>query len=379
MFIVANIYRCEVQASVLTPSVYDSMAMYWTKDNPFDVGNAARFQNGFTSLPLQPFFDKTALKCCSNRAAAECSEFVKANPSVSPGCLARLLTTDYQLRTDGQVMDAMTASPAMTIEGWVQINSPQGGVVLSTGRAAGRATCAKKGSCQVALIYIKVNATHVTVGHETALDDAGTTWTLNTVAFAISSSAALLEQLGDENFYLGSNGDTSLVGKFVHVTVVRKSLVGPSHLDDVHLREYWFSTYKVYVNGCVSALCSPPSSTLLVRGFLFCLYCTASRSREFSCEKLGCFMVYTITVVFWITYVSWREYVLRSCSAAAIASAAAVKRMQRPCAHTAVRWSPCVVSEWHVLTWQVHVGGGQFPFLWGGRHVCEWQALWWLC
>lgn len=266
----ANIYRCKVRASVLTQSVYDSMAMHWTKDNPFNVGNAARFQNGFTSLPLQPFFDKTALLCCTNRAAAECSEHVKANPSVSPGCLARLLTTDYQLRRDVQLADAKTLSPAMTIEGWVQISSPGGGVVLSTGRAADRATCASKGNCQVALIYIKVNATHVTVGHE-VLDDAGTSWRLNTVEFAIDSSAALLEQLGDENFYLGSNGDPTLVGKFVHIAVVRKSLVGPSHWNVVHESEYWFSTYKVYVNGYVPARCSPPVSTLLARGCFYCL------------------------------------------------------------------------------------------------------------
>jgi len=237
-------------------------AMYWSKDNPFDVGNAASFTNGFASLSLERFFDKDALKCCTNRAADGCPEHVKKNPSVSPGCFARLLTTDFQLRTLVQSPDARTVSPAMTIEGWVKIRSAKGGVVLSTGRAAGRENCAKKGTCAVALIYIKVNATHVTVGHETSLNDQGTAWKLNTVDFAIASSASLVEQLTDAGFYLESAGDPTLVGKFVHVAVVRKSLTGPSHSkgcepgegacdarDGLHEQEFWFSTYKVYVNG----------------------------------------------------------------------------------------------------------------------------------
>jgi len=227
--------------------------LHWTKDNPFDVGNAASFQNGFTSLSLAPFFDKHAIKCCTNRAAAECAQWIKDNPSVSPGCFARLLTTDYQGPATAQ--DAATGSPAFTVEGWVQIQNPQGGVVMSTGKAAGRHTCTNKGSCQVALIYIEVNATHVTVGHEHALDDAGTKWKLNTVAFAVSSNAQLVAQLSDDGFYLNSNKDSTLVGKFVHVTVIRKSLVGPSHLEKTNNeREFWFSTYKVYINGYLSAL-----------------------------------------------------------------------------------------------------------------------------
>jgi len=234
-------------------------AMHWTKDNPFDVGNAASFQNGFTSLSLEPFFKKDALKCCTNRAATECAEWVKDNPSVSPGCLARLLTTDYQLRPGQAVTDAETVSPAFTVEGWVRIDSPQGGVVMSTGKAAGRETCHSKGSCQVALIYIHVNATHVTVGHEHALDDAGTNWELNTVEFAVSSNAALVAQLADEGFYLNSNGNPTLENKFVHVTVVRKSLVGPSHYNsEKHEQEFWFSTYKVYINGFMLEVASFP-------------------------------------------------------------------------------------------------------------------------
>ena len=247
--------------------------MHWTRETPFEVGNAASFTNGFTSLSLAQHFDKTARMCCTNRDADEspagaarrsaCSA-VAQNPSVSTGCFARLLTTDFQLRSDADQY-AKTASPAMTIEGWVKINTAAGGVVLSTGRAAGK-TCTIKGSCQVALIYVKVNATHVTVGHETAQDDAGMNWKLNTVDFSIASSAPLLEQLTDAGFYLNSNGDPSLVGKFVHVAVVRKSMVGSSHKkgcepsatadctarkEDLHEREFWFSTYKVYVNGYV--------------------------------------------------------------------------------------------------------------------------------
>ena len=252
--------------------------MHWTKETPFDVGNAASFKDGFTSLSLAEHFDKTARKCCTNRAPAECSS-VSQNPSVSTGCFARLLTTDYQLRTSSQAQSALTASPAMTIEGWVKINTAEGGVVLSTGRAAGK-TCTIKGSCEVALIYIKVNSTHVTVGHETARDDAGMQWELNTVDFAIASSAPLVEQLTDAGFYLNSNGDPSLVGKFVHVAVVRKSMVGSSHMkgcepsatgacverqtgtEYLHEREFWFSTYKVYVNGYVhlALSCSHPVS-----------------------------------------------------------------------------------------------------------------------
>jgi hypothetical protein len=224
------------------------------------VGNAAGFDQAFMSLPLQPFFDKTARICCTNPEDARCSAEVRKNPSVSTGCLARLLTTDYQ----GDPAGKRTVSPAISIEGWVKINQAEGGVVLSTGLEAGRAQCANKGACQVALIYIKVNATHVIVGHERALDDAGSTWKLETVAFAISSSAALVEQLTDKEFYLCGTPpcSSSLQGKFVHVMVVRKSLVGPSqnrekgneplHLYTVGSENYqedWFSTYKVYVNG----------------------------------------------------------------------------------------------------------------------------------
>ena len=238
--------------------------MYWTKETPFEVGNAASFLNGFTSLSLEEHFAKTARICCTNRAPPECAA-VQNNPSVSPGCFARMLATDFQLRAINQLSSAQTVSPAMTIEGWVKINQNEGGVVLSTGRAAGK-TCHNKGSCAVAMIYIKVNATHVTVGHETALDDRGLQFKLNTVDFAIASSEPLVEQLTDSGFYLDSNG-ASLVGKYVHIAVVRKSMVGPSHSvgcepglpgcqnraadPGLHGREFWFSTYKVYVNGYV--------------------------------------------------------------------------------------------------------------------------------
>jgi hypothetical protein len=257
--------------------------MHWTKETPFEVGNAASFLNGFTSLSLEEHFSKRARICCTNRANPECAA-VQNNPSVSPGCLARMLATDFQLRTKDQSSSAQTVSPAMTIEGWVKINQNEGGVVLSTGRAAGK-TCHNKGSCAVAMIYIKVNATHVTVGHETALDDRGLQFTLHTVDFAIASSEPLVEQLTDTGFYLDSNG-ASLVGKFVHIAVVRKSNVGPSHSvgcepkpgsggtgcatgpgtdraadGGLHGREFWFSTYKVYVNGYVhlaSICCRQP-------------------------------------------------------------------------------------------------------------------------
>jgi hypothetical protein len=220
--------------------------MHWTTENPFDVGNAAAFSQGFASLSLAPFMDKTALLCCTEPDSSGCPEYIKRNPSVSGGCLARMLRTDYQPRGTRQ-----TVSPAMTVEGWVKINTAQGGVVLSTGRASGR-TCTNKGSCAVALIYIKVNSTHVSVGHERALDEQGKNWKLETVDFAITSSDGLMQQLSDEGFYV-NNAGPSLEGKFVHVMVVRKSMVGPSHYideDEVkHDAEYWFSTYKVYVNG----------------------------------------------------------------------------------------------------------------------------------
>lgn len=221
--------------------------MHWSTANPFNVGNAAAFSNGFASLSLAPFMDKIALKCCTEPDASECPQYVKKNPSVSQGCLARMLRTDYQPREP----TAQTVSPAMTVEGWVKIRTAEGGVVLSTGRPSGR-TCTDKGSCSVALIYVKVNATHVSVGHERALDEEGENWELQTVDFSIDSSDGLVQQLSDDGFYIDSEGP-SLLNKFVHVMVVRKSLVGSSHYIDEgdvkHDREYWFSTYKVYVNG----------------------------------------------------------------------------------------------------------------------------------
>ena len=250
----------------LTRDVHDSSAMYWSKATPFDVGNAVKFRkglsNGFTSLLLTPFFDKNMRLCCTNPALGKCPDSVVNNPSVSLGCFARLLATDYQSAPPG----AETSSPAMTVEGWVQINSAEGGVVLSTGRAAGRARCTNLGSCQVALIYIKVNATHVSVGHETYAGRAGNgtgsdLFRLNTVDFAISSNIELLTMLQDKALYPNTYDSTSLKDKWVHVAVVRKSNVGPSHWTEQQA-EYWFATYKVYVNGCVFPALSPLSLSL---------------------------------------------------------------------------------------------------------------------
>jgi hypothetical protein len=242
--------------------------MYWSKATPFDVGNAVKFRkgssNGFTSLLLTPFFDKKMRLCCTNpNTPDKCPDSVVQNPSVSLGCFARLLATDYQSAPVNNP-GAETASPAMTVEGWVQINSAEGGVVLSTGRAAGRASCTNLGSCQVALIYIKVNATHVSVGHETHAGQAGNgtgsdLFRLNTVDFAISSNSELLTMLQDKALYPNTYDSTSLKDKWVHVAVVRKSNVGPSHMTELHTAEYWFATYKVYVNGCVFPALSPLS------------------------------------------------------------------------------------------------------------------------
>ena len=293
----------QVPKVVLPATIWDvgsetpkTMAMDWKVQNPFDVGNAAMFRGGaYMSLDLQPFFTDAARKCCTNKAFCtnHLAKFA-ANPSVAPGCLARLLTTDYQDVPYGAgAGDQQSLSPAMTIEGWVKIASEEGGYVLSTGRPAGAPACHNKGSCQVALIFIKINATHVTVGHERF--DESLQAHAESVSFAISSSEALVQQLSDSGFYAQSAGSTgpSLVDKFVHVMVVRKSLVGPSMDNGLHevggnsYREDWFSTYKVYVNGFMLEVATYPfcaAGAVCTNGARF-----GGFSRAEFVSKLGCY------------------------------------------------------------------------------------------
>ena len=132
----------------------------WSLADPWNVGNAVSFAGRRTSVQLSmaEFSTPAHVTCCTQPTDGMCvGAFAFPKPSISPGCFFRLLRTDHQ-----QI--------GLTVEGWVKIRTDAGGVVLSTGRKVASSSdasrCRSMGICQVSLIYVKVNATHVTAGHE---------------------------------------------------------------------------------------------------------------------------------------------------------------------------------------------------------------------
>eukprot|EP00286_Rhodomonas_abbreviata_P022922 CAMPEP_0181315814 /NCGR_PEP_ID=MMETSP1101-20121128/15571_1 /TAXON_ID=46948 /ORGANISM="Rhodomonas abbreviata, Strain Caron Lab Isolate" /LENGTH=1134 /DNA_ID=CAMNT_0023423037 /DNA_START=135 /DNA_END=3540 /DNA_ORIENTATION=+ len=224
-------FRVPGSAAVPEDSRCDRRVKFWELDKPWTVGTAARFKTDSSlqmDLSSDHFSSEQALQCCTK--PSQCSDDYGDNPSVSPGCFFRLLRSDHEQR-------------ALTVEGWVRISTESGGVVMKTGKKDGT-TCADtdKGLCDVSLMQIALNATHVTVGHE-VYDEMNNVWMLKTVSFAVNSNALLLADLNNEDYY--SNPSDRVVDKWVHVAVVRQTRVKK---EDSSFSQ-WFSTYKAYVNG----------------------------------------------------------------------------------------------------------------------------------
>lgn len=211
----------------------------WSLADPWNVGNAVSIsgQRSSLQLDLSEFSSLDYMKQCTDNSVDK--------RSVSPGCFFRLIRTDH-------------LQVAMTVEGWVRIRTAAGGVVLSTGKKINdmqdSSECSDKGICQVALIYVKVDATHITVGHE-HFDESEMAWKLGTSSFDVASNPGLVEQLNDPLIYAPDESvpEGTLTKKWVHVAVVRQTRTatsGQSATMPGKIRfRHWYSTYKVYVNG----------------------------------------------------------------------------------------------------------------------------------
>mmetsp|Transcript_28659 Transcript_28659/g.44878 ORF Transcript_28659/g.44878 Transcript_28659/m.44878 type:complete len:1164 (-) Transcript_28659:1820-5311(-) len=232
---------------------------HWELAQPWDVGQAGRLQGMNSStveLPLRTISSTAMLqgvaanKGCQVYFASQRS-LIFQEPGQHASCMMRLLRGDYYMNIT-------------TIEGWVRVmrnptTGKEGGAILSTGEESGNTpstfgrvrTCTSKGNCAVSLIYASVNSTHVVVGHE-RFEPHLNKFKLSTVAFSVSSSQMLVEELKSTELYPpvfagqeATDDDFPLRNKWVHVTIVRKSHIG----HDNGLFTSWEQTYKVYVNG----------------------------------------------------------------------------------------------------------------------------------
>jgi len=228
-------FRVPATSAVPQEDRCDRRVKHWELEKPWAVGTAARFKSdSAVSVSLAGFSTTDAMSCCTTPATC-LSPPDAAKPSVSAGCLFRLLRSDNQQR-------------ALTVEGWVRIDQPAGGVVMKTGRMPG-STCPEshKGICDVSLIQVHVNASHITVGHETYMPSTGS-WALRTVSFEIASNMMLVNELNDPQYYSNAP-QNSIHNKWVHVAVVRKTNSKFLPGSGENYFQHWFSTYKVYVNG----------------------------------------------------------------------------------------------------------------------------------
>ena len=224
---------------------------------PWDIGNSAVFRSIDESFIAVPLHDMSQEKCT---AASD----IGGDNFAGPGCLFRALRTD-------------AGQKAMTVEGWVQAARGSGGYVLSVGADNGKAKSGYAGPdprpdcsgaphellnkeiCTVASLLIRVNATHIVVGHEVLKDSIVS---MQEEPFEICSSAYL------ESGYLCQQTDPrtglpvgNATNKWMHVAVVRFLHVVPGGSDTSN-RALQVS-YKVLVNGrplMVSVYPGGPSS-----------------------------------------------------------------------------------------------------------------------
>jgi len=188
-----------IPASMTDPYGRSVATPYLRVDEPFQTNTMTQFgdQNthGIAMLPLNNQITTSQQQCVPDH-------------NNGLGCFGYLLQSNVNV-------------PASTIEGVVKIDSPEGGVVLSTGpgpgSGSGSATCLLD-KCKISMIYVKVNESHVTVGHE--LQVGSDQFVLSVVGFALPEKLA--------------------VGRCMHVAVVRHSFADGG-------KDY--STYKVYANG----------------------------------------------------------------------------------------------------------------------------------
>lgn len=215
---------------------------------PWHVGNAAVFRSAEKSFIAVPLSGLAAYGCTSTIQG-------QGNNFAGPGCLFRALRTDFGHR-------------AMTAEGWVYMTRDTGGYVVTVGADDGRIQNAEYSGpppdfsycgnfqspspqiCRAAALMIRVNMTHVIVGHESVNSD-GTGRMLET-AFQICSDVML------RNDYLCTRTTLTSVTKelypdatkkWFHVAVVRvqHTVAGGSTTS----RSSAQVTYKVLVNGRV--------------------------------------------------------------------------------------------------------------------------------
>ncbi|EKX45227.1 hypothetical protein GUITHDRAFT_139145 [Guillardia theta CCMP2712] len=176
-----------------------------------DNGNAIKFdQSAVVSLPLNPFLTQDAMDCCDGKASS-CPKYIKNNFGASPGCLGRLLRTDNVL-------------PALTVEGWFYFTSVGGGVLFT----ANDTSCRQ--NCEGSLLTIAVDPYSVIVGHN-VWDATKNALQFQNVTFRFASNPNV--------------GTNSMQNMFVHIAVVRKTIVNCSSENCGD----WYSTYKVYING----------------------------------------------------------------------------------------------------------------------------------
>lgn len=217
--------------SVYVPAQVDSaepVVFNYSMAVPFEVGNAAAFsgaQRSFLAVSMKGTWQDSMGRRHSGfsnpSTLAQCDTTVDGptNNRVAPACLFRAL------RSDGAI-------PALTIEGWVRVDTDAGGYVLSMGLDSGRPdsfggipdgecragmtpgavnSAEFKARCQTSAIFIHVSKTAITVGHERDPRDLDLGGRYQEVFRVCSSVVLATDPVCTEG----------LTGKWVHVAVTR--------------------------------------------------------------------------------------------------------------------------------------------------------------
>lgn len=187
-------------------------AVSWKVATPFDVGNAVQFDgvSSFLGVSLAQHYAAFNTRSCGTNGLVS-----------GPACLFQTLRT-------------FAEPAALTVEGWVWSSQAAGGYVVSVGRGAGLSS-----SPNPSPLFIHVNHSHVTVGHEGRASSGN--FVKREVKFAVCSNPRLQ---ATDACRLG------LTGSWVHVAVTRYQMFeGPATLPtSVKV------SYKVMVNGEVLEL-----------------------------------------------------------------------------------------------------------------------------
>ena len=205
--------------------VTDTMpSVQWALGTPAIIGGAARLganQSSYLSVPLRPLHDMGEAACLLQ--------------SSSGACLYSLVSQSPNVR-------------GLTVEGWIRADTASGGFLLSTGATPGVATCPYSGDdaarrCNVAAIFIKVNATSVAVGHEYESTSAPPSLVREEASFEVCSSPELCNSL----MTYDALGQGTMTGKWVHIAVARRPAPAGA-VTCANSSQVTFE-YVVYVNG----------------------------------------------------------------------------------------------------------------------------------